>query len=159
MANLERWAKPPDEWITYDLDVFNIQVISEDAQTFFGVPESDLPTPQTISPVILNNLTVPTTPNDTLSKTERLFFAYLEDAMRFYAEEESQVKDFVVFLLGLLDYDVGPYILHTRKDLLFYTCREYAAAKADVVLTERRGALFHHRLLVNEDKVCTRSFS
>lgn len=35
----------------------------------------------------------------------------------------------------------------------YLMCGEYVDAKADIVLSERQGPLFHHLLLVNENKV------
>lgn len=148
MATLIRSAKSGSAWTPNDLRAFNIQVLREDIQTFFGM--ADLPVPQNISPVIWNNAEAPA---GQLSKTEKHFFAYLEDAMRNPPGEKSLVDDFAVFLLGMLDYDDGQRVLHTRKEMSFYMCGSKVDAKADVTVIERQGPLFQYILLVQEDKV------
>jgi hypothetical protein len=67
--------------------------------------------------------------------------------------EESLVVNFVVFLLGMLNYDNGQRVLHTRKEMTFYMCGSKVDAKADVTVIERQGHLFQYILLVHEDKV------
>lgn len=80
------------------------------------------------------------------------FFAYLEDAMQFSPDEESVVDDFAVFLLKMLEYDVGRRVIHTRKDMPFYMCGMKVDAKADVTILKRTGPLVQYVLLVEEDK-------
>lgn len=152
MATLIRSAKSSNAWVPRDLEAFNIHITREDTQSFFGMAVSDLPVPQNISPIIWNNIMAPA---GQLSKTERLFFAYLQDAMEMLPDEESQVDDFVIFLLGLLDYDNGQHVLHTRKEMSFYMCGSRVDAKADVTVIERHGSYFEYILLVQEDKVCS----
>ncbi|TFK38810.1 hypothetical protein BDQ12DRAFT_712739 [Crucibulum laeve] len=148
MATLIRSAKSGSNWAPNDLRAFNIQVIRQDAPTFFG--QQELPIPQNISPIIWNNVAAP--PGIQLSKVEQHFFAYLEDAMRMPPGEESLVDDFAVFLLSMLDYDNGYRVVHTRKEMSFYMCGSRVDAKADVTVIERRGPLFQYILLVQEDK-------
>jgi len=59
MANAVRSAKPGDRWGINELIAFNINVVREDVETFFG--SADLPQ-LAVSPVILNNLKEPTDP-------------------------------------------------------------------------------------------------
>lgn len=154
MANLIRLAKSGSEWTPNDLRAFNIQVVREDSESFFGT--ANLPMPQNISPIIWNNVTAPT---GQFSKADHNFFAYLEDAMRMRPGEESLVNDFAVFLLGMLDYDDYHWqrVLHTRQEMTFYMCGNKVDAKADVTVVEREGPLFQYVLLVQEDKVCPRT--
>ncbi|KAF8874855.1 hypothetical protein BD779DRAFT_1565425 [Infundibulicybe gibba] len=147
MATLTRSAKSGSKWAPNDLRAFNIQVVLQDAFSFFNLQE--LPVPQNIPHAIWNSVTPP--PAAQLSKTERLFFGYLEDAVTMPPEEESLVKDFVAFLLGMLDYDAGSRIVHTRKEMPFYMCGSRVDAKVDVTVIER-DPLFQYILLVQEDK-------
>jgi hypothetical protein len=62
--------------------------------------------------VILNNLEEPVC---LLLKSELDFFTYLEDAMAISPVEESLVDDFAVFILGLMNYNDGPRVIHLRK--------------------------------------------
>ncbi|KJA20071.1 hypothetical protein HYPSUDRAFT_68851 [Hypholoma sublateritium FD-334 SS-4] len=147
MANLTRSAKSGSAWTPNDLRAFNIQVIREDTESFFGM--ANLPKPKNISPVIWNNVAAPA---GKLSKTDKLFFAYVEDAMRICPGEESLVNDFAGFLLGMLGYDDYQRVLHTRRDMTFYMCGSKVDARADVTIVEREGPLFQYVLFVQEDK-------
>ena len=137
MANLIRSAKSGSDWAAHDLDAFRVEVNLEDAHTFFGVGNvADLPTPPNISPAIWNNAKAPT--DERLSKTDRHFFGYLEVAMR-EPSEKASVNDFTIFILGLMDYDCSPRFLQTRHDMPFRVCGTEVHAKADVIISERRG--------------------
>ncbi|KAF5326945.1 hypothetical protein D9619_004831 [Psilocybe cf. subviscida] len=148
MENLNRTAKPVPLWISYDLHAFNIEIIDErDFQTFFGL--SDLPVPQNISPVIWNNVRAPA---GQLSKTEKTFFAYMEDALRTPPGEWSLVDDFALFLLELFNYDDGPSrILQSQEALWLPICGSKVLAKTDAAVIERVGHQPYCILLVQED--------
>ncbi|KAF5327560.1 hypothetical protein D9619_004824 [Psilocybe cf. subviscida] len=145
---LNRTPKPVPLWNTYDLKAFNIEIIDErDIQTFFGV--TDLPVPQNISPVIWNNVSAPPEP---LSKTEKIFFAYMEDALLTPPGELSLVDDFALFLLELFDYDDGPHrILQPQEDLWLPICGSRVLAKTDGAVIDCVGHQPYYVLLVQED--------
>ena len=143
--------KPGAVWTTRDLHAFKIEITAEhDIQTFFGV--SELPVPQNISPVIWNNVRAPAGP---LSKTEKTFFAYMEDALRTPPGEMSLVDDFALFLLRLFGYDDGPHsVLRSQHDIWFPVCGSRVNAKTDGAVIERVGRQSYYVLLVQEDTVC-----
>lgn len=67
MANFDRKAKHPELWTRNDLQAFNINITTEhDMQASFRV--SELPVPQNLSSVILNNVEAPAGP---LSETDK----------------------------------------------------------------------------------------
>ena len=66
MANLVPSAKPVNRWGPYELIAFNINVVSEEVETFFG--NADLPQ-LTVSSVVLNNLEESTDPYSNLTWT------------------------------------------------------------------------------------------
>ncbi|KAF5327562.1 hypothetical protein D9619_004826 [Psilocybe cf. subviscida] len=148
MANFKRTAKPVASWTSHDLKAFNIEIIDEhDIQTFFGV--TDLPVPQNTSPVIWNNVSAPSEP---LSKTEKILFAYMEDALLTPPGELSLVDDFALFLLELFDYDDGPRrFLQPPEDLWLPICGSRVLAKIDGAVIERVGRQPYFVLLVQED--------
>lgn len=127
-----------------ELFAFNIEVIHEEPQQFFGCP---LPEGLNISPTILDNLDEP----QDATQVETEFFMYLEDASHIPPGEESCVVDFAVVLLKLMGYNEQRHIIHTRQDISFEMCGEYVSVKTDVCVMEHRGAA--HLLLVQEDKV------
>ena len=154
MANLIRTAKSGSSWTPNDLRAFNIQVIREDIESFFGKINNLKHKPKTtpISPVIWNNVEAPA---GKLSKSDKNFFAYLEDAMQIRLGEQSLVIDFAAFLLGMLGYDDDlQRVLRTRREMSFYMCGAKVDAMADVAVLEREGPLSQYVLLLQEDKVC-----
>jgi hypothetical protein len=155
MANVVRTAKSGDRWGPYELIAFNINVVSEDIGAFFG--NADLPQ-LTVSSAILNNLEKPTGP---LLKSDKNFFAYLEDAMTMIPDKEDSgyVADFVTFILEMMHYDEGRRVIHPRKEIGFEMCGERVKAIPDVCVLERFGEYFQYLLLVQEDKVCELTFA
>ncbi|KAF5320742.1 hypothetical protein D9619_001207 [Psilocybe cf. subviscida] len=146
-----RPSKASHDWNILDLNALKIEIVDDDTQTFFGV--EDLPSPRDIPHAIWDNATAPA---GELARTEKYFFAYLQDAMHppVEVEQESHIVDFAAFLLGLLGYDHGSKrVLHTRKNMPFLMNGEYVWASADVALVERIASpKFEYLLLVHEDK-------
>lgn len=155
MEDLNRSPKSSSKWVTSEeMDDFNIKVILQDTQEFFGT--ADLPVPENISPIIWNQEKAPP---GRISKTTRQFFAYLEDAMdsRFPHYEETTVIDFAVFLLGMLDYDDGDRrLLHTRKEMPFYMEDGRVDVKADATVIERQTSRFYQYILLVHENKCFR---
>ena len=156
MADIVRSAKPGVRWGPHDLLAFNLNVVREDVETFFG--NADLPQ-LTVSSVVLNNLKEPTGP---LLKSDMDFFAYLEDAMAMNPDLESPyVADFVTFILKMMHYDEGRRVVHSREEIGFEMCGERVTASPDVCVMERwrKGSTPKHLLLMQEDKVCELTFA
>ncbi|KAF6747424.1 hypothetical protein DFP72DRAFT_1174911 [Ephemerocybe angulata] len=142
--------KSSSNWITEkELTEFNIKIIFQDTQAFFGTADAaDLPVPENISPIIWNNEKAPPGP---ISKPIRHFFRYLEDAM-VIPYHESSVIDFTMFLLGMLDYDDGRRVLHTWKDMPFFMPDGMVDVKACATVIEQHGLrLNQYMLLVKKD--------
>jgi hypothetical protein len=104
---------------------------------------------QFLDPILLNNLKRPSAP---ISKENRLFFRYLEDATSRFPSgppAESAVDDFAAFLLRMLDYDEPERVVHQRLEIGFMMCGQKVDAKPDVVIMDGDDYI----LLVQEDKV------
>ncbi|KAF8871132.1 hypothetical protein BD779DRAFT_1791677 [Infundibulicybe gibba] len=150
MATLIRSAKSGNQWTSHELKAFNIQVLQQDASSFFSLQE--LPAPSDISPAIWNNVAAP--PAVELSRNERRFFTFLRDAAD---PEEPFIIDFAVFLLREIlkyDDDDGHRTLHTQRDseMPFHMCGSKVYTNADVVMHGRLSDGFQYTLLVQEDK-------
>ncbi|KAF6754864.1 hypothetical protein DFP72DRAFT_1169857 [Ephemerocybe angulata] len=142
--------KSSSNWITEkELTEFNIKIIFQDTQAFFGTADAaDLPVPENISPIIWNHEKAPPGP---IPKPIRHFFRYLEDAMVF-PYHQSFVIDFTMFLLGMLDYDDGRRVLHTWKDMPFFMPDGMVDVKACATVIEQHDVrLNQYILLVKED--------
>jgi hypothetical protein len=109
MATISLSANYSHQWTRDDLLAYNIRIMDKDFNTFFSYP--NMP-PSTVHPDILNNVTVPPNP----SKSTRLFFRYMKDAM---IQSESAVNDFGAYLLTLLGYDEPDRVVHKRLEIGF----------------------------------------
>jgi len=139
MVNILLSAKSGSDWTGNELTAFNIQVETVDAATFFNT--NQLPNP-IVSPVILTN---ESRPQGQLTRSDRLFFRYLKDAIK---GEESLVDDFAHFLLSMFEYDEPERVIHQRKEVAFVMCGMTVAAKPDICVMSESDYL----LLVQEDK-------
>lgn len=93
MSTLTRSAKPAKSWTANDLLAFNIQVISEDLQTFFGA--ASLPAPDVL-PMIWDRIDYSPAPGHRDPPAAR-FFARLSGVAE-RSDEVSAVKDFTLSL-------------------------------------------------------------
>jgi hypothetical protein len=138
MANIIHSAKSACDWTRNELLAYNIRVVNEDFNMFFSYP--NMP-PSTMHPDILNNVTVPPNP----SKSTRLFFRYMNDAM---VRSESAFDDFSAYLLTLIDFDKLNRVIHHTSEIGFVMCRLNVSAKLDISIEDEDYLLF-----VQEDKV------
>ncbi|KAJ7457269.1 hypothetical protein B0H11DRAFT_2199785 [Mycena galericulata] len=135
--------KSGSDWTENELNALNVTIETLDPISFFGSP---LPAP-TVDPIFLNNLK---RPSGQISKDNRLFFRYLEDATGSFpsgSPAESAV-DFVAFLLKIMDYDEPERVVHQRQEIGFLMCGHKVNAKPDVVLMDDENYI----LLVQEAK-------
>ncbi|KAF6754861.1 hypothetical protein DFP72DRAFT_1009088 [Ephemerocybe angulata] len=147
MANLTYSAKSGDTWSPYDLEAFNIKIVREDIQAFFGAAE--LPAPKDVS-IIWNNWKAPPGP---IPKVFREFFTYLHDSLWMPQDEGSVTVDFAKLLLKMLDYTDSKRVLHERKEMLFDMCGSTVDAKADVTVIEQQDPVSQfYILLFKEDR-------
>lgn len=146
MSTITCKAKLGSDWGMNELSAFNIEIIHEEPEQFFGC---SLPRDLNFIPsMILDNVHKP----QDATGAEAKFFAYLENAIHCVPlDKESFVIDFVVVLLGLMGYDQHHRVIHTRPEIPFEMCGEHVIAKADVCITEQIGQAYI--LLVQVDKV------
>ncbi|OJA09320.1 hypothetical protein AZE42_07477 [Rhizopogon vesiculosus] len=137
-----------NDWTTNELEALNIIVEPRDPVSFFG---SALPN-TTVDPILLNSLQCPP---GTISKDNRLFFRYLEDATcRFPSVPlaESPVNDFTAFLLVVMDEE--DYIL-----LLVQEDKRYTGTSSDEVepqlIAEAIAAFYENNRRRREVGICT----
>ncbi|KAJ3529930.1 hypothetical protein NM688_g7783 [Phlebia brevispora] len=135
-------AKSGNEWTQNNLLLHNVEVVYQDAATFFESPE--LPSP-TVHNEILTAENVDAVHHD----DAYMFLRMLELAMSLAAGEDSAVADFVVNLFRLLGYTGRGRVARTRKSLPFFNCGENRQAYTDVcILNDISDVL----LVVQEDK-------
>jgi hypothetical protein len=141
---LIRRAKSGSDWTSNELLAYNIRVVYEDAQTFFGIQQ--LPNPE-VHPEILNTLDA----NDLHPSRDGNYELLRTLALATSASpaEESAVDDFAVLLLRYLGYAANRRVLRTRKDLPLVICGESRHVKVDVCLLDENDDIL---LLVQEDK-------
>ncbi|KAF8521946.1 hypothetical protein BU17DRAFT_75382 [Hysterangium stoloniferum] len=143
MANLIRSAKSASDWTKAELDAYNINLVKQDAATFFETPNL----PQcTVNEEILF---VEDAENMSEDSNQELM-ALLDDAMNISNLEESTVDDFTVSLFRTLGYSKGLRVTHTRKHLSLLICGERRKAQTDVCLLDRSNN--NILLLVEENK-------
>lgn len=164
-AMLAPSPKSSDIWTPSDLVLFNIKVVAEDSDTFFGKRLSDIPIPHNVSlsPRIWNSETIPPRPR---SQHEVYFFSYLKDTQKAsidpdYDNHTADTREFAFFLLRqLLEYDGrdGP-ILCRKRQLPFEMCGIEVSARADIALIEKRwdANVYQYYLLVQVYDVRTLS--
>lgn len=143
MANIIRSSKSGSDWNINDLTAYNITVVRQNADVFFG--QAALPLPPH-HPDLLNNLTADEMADEESYQVVR----YMDLAMDPVPGEESAVDDFAMQLLRVMRY-AGRALgrdLRSRKDIPLFICGEWKHAKTDVCVMDRNGYL----LLVQEDK-------
>jgi hypothetical protein len=141
MANLIRSAKSGSDWTTAELKAYNITVVSQDAQTFFGV--HPLLEPQ-VDAEILNVPTADAMTND----ANYHLLCYTDLVMNRVPTQESSVDDFSVALLRSLGHETRGRNIYTHLDINLLVCGEIRHAKTDVCIEDDTEIL----LLVQEDK-------
>lgn len=140
MASLIRSAKSGSDWTENELYAYNIDVVYQDAATFFQIPS--LP-PPTVHPDILN---LPGPAHATDPRVYQLLRTM--DLAMFADAEESAVDDFAFVLFQELGYTPVGRVIRTRKDIPLVICGEQRHAKTDVCIVDEGSIL----LLVQEDK-------
>jgi len=133
-------------WTAKDLLSFNIQVVPEDTQTFFGV--ADLPKPDVPS-TVWDNAQRPQVNPSTLFESG--FFFRLEEVMD-RPDEVAPVHEFVTFLLRTLKFNIKWRMIHGGTDLQFTMCGTEVSTKPNVVIIDHAeiGDLERYVLLVQE---------
>jgi hypothetical protein len=141
MANIIRSAKSGSDWTTNELTAYNISIIEQDQDAFFGGP---LP-PYTGPAGFVQH-------EDRmhgLDATSLALIKPLDLAMKLIEGEESPVHDFAAEILRTLGYETEQTVVRTRKNIRLLMCGETVYAKTDVCLIDADSEIL---LLVQEDK-------
>ena len=146
MANYNRTTKPGSEWTANELDAYNITVVSQNKEEFFGT--IDLPNPAEPS---MAGFMVTETRQDAQDKKTRQLLHYLDLAMSPKIGQEAAVDNFAAELLRGLDYDDANRIIFIRHAIPFLICGENSSAQTDVCIIDDNEIL----LLLQEDKKLT----
>ena len=147
MANLIRVAKSGSDWGPNDLDAFNISIIEQDQETFYGGPLSEIVQihkREGLVSFLQHEGRVEGLDDSLLALIKRL-----DLAMKITAGEESAVVDFTAELLRAIGYEKKSTVVCTRKDIRFIMCGEPIYAKTDVCILDHVSEIL---LLVQEDK-------
>lgn len=143
MSNLIRSTKSGSSWTSNDLYSYNIRVVNQTDNEFFGASLDSVGL-EIVSEGIING----TYPSADQEEYVQEFLTYLDLAMRIKESEESAVDDFAVFLLNMLGYKGDGRIIRTRKNIPLLMCGENTCAKTDVCVMSRDMLL----MLLQEDK-------
>jgi hypothetical protein len=156
MANLPRSAKSGGDWTVNELRAYNISVVDQSVQEFFGISEAEIAArPLPVSQTLLTAESMPSRPP--ASKQEVQFFSLMLDAQ---ANKPVHVDEFVAFLLDLLGYDELPEenetilrVIRSHTEMGFLMCGMDVSATPDVAVQHRWRERLRCVLLVQEDKV------
>lgn len=143
MAEISRSAKSGDAWTSNDLAAYNIQLVYQDTQTFFG--EGPLPAP----PVHEEVLTA-ITPDVAVDDDTRNLLGYLEILVECGGEQGT--SQFLSWLFTANGYAQWPRHPRVRKALQLAICGEHVVGRHEMCVID-----YHSRdvlLLVCHDK-CT----
>lgn len=133
-AKIIRSAKAANKWTENELHGYNITIKEESEDKFFDLGGNPLP-PSTVDslPVILNNLNMSEAHGQTIPKSIRLFFKYLEHVTKDAFPDrptESAVDDFGSHLLGsVLGYDLPDRLIRQRMEIDLSMCGMFVKAK------------------------------
>jgi hypothetical protein len=143
MANLFRTAKSGSDWTGNELAAYNIIVVPQTKEEFFG--SAELPAPN--NPSLAGFLTVEDR-SDAQDIGTRKLLHYLDLALDPKVGQESARDNFSAKLLEKLGYDDGDRIIFPRHSLPFVICGITSQAQTDLCVMDDREIL----LLLQEDK-------
>jgi hypothetical protein len=146
MAQLLRTAKAGSDWTVNELAAYNITVVPQNKEEFFG--SIDLPDPA--EPSLVGFMTAETR-HDAVDKTTRQLLHYLDLAMDPKIGQEAAVDNFAAELLRGLNYDDENRIVFIRHAIPFLICGGNSVAQTDVCIMDDNEIL----LLLQEDKRLT----
>lgn len=147
MANLLRTAKSGSDWSANELDAYNVTVVPQSKEEFFGTIHFPDPT----EPSLAGFMTTETRENATDKQTKQLLY-YLDLAMHPTIGQEAVVDNFAAELLRSLGYDDNDRIVFIRHALPLLICGTNSVAQTDVCIMDDDEILL---LLLQEDKRLT----
>ena len=141
MANLLRFAKVGNSWCANELVAYNISIVEQGQEEFFGGP---LPAYTGPAGFMQHQDRVQGLDASSLALIKRL-----DLAMKVMDGEESAVNDFAAELLRATRYETEETVIRTRKNIRFIMCGEQVYATTDVCVLDADSRIL---LLVQEDK-------
>jgi hypothetical protein len=142
MANFVRMAKSWSEWGRNELFAYNISIVEQEEEVFFGSP---LPAYTGPADFVQYENRV----HGRLDPSSLALIKRLDLAMKVMEGEESVVDDFAANLLMTLGYETDQTVIRTRKDIRFDICGQQVFAKTDICIMDVDSEII---LLVQEDK-------
>jgi hypothetical protein len=141
MVNLVRSAKSGSDWTRFDLAAYNISIVEQDQDIFFGgsLPPYTGPVGFVQHEARVHGLDLPS-----LALIKRLRLA-----MRLIEGEESCVDDFTAGILRALGYETEETVVLSQKNIRLYMCGKTVYTKTDVCILDDS---FEILLLAQEDK-------
>jgi len=146
MAKLLRTAKSGSDWTANELAAYNITVVPQNKEEFFGT--IDFPDPAVPS---LAGFMATEARRDAADQKTRQLLHFLDLAMDPKIGHEAAVDNFAAELLRGLGYDIPNKIVFIRHAIPFLICGENSLAQTDVCIMDDDEIL----LLLQEDKKLT----
>jgi hypothetical protein len=129
MAHLKRTAKSGSDWTEYELTAYNIDVIRQTKQEFFGV--NDLPAPS--NPTLVAFMTTQLR-TDAPDEATRKLLHFLDLETNGEAGYEAASQNLVARLLETLGYDSVGRIIFFQRTIPLLICGVYSVAEPDFCL-------------------------
>ena len=146
MAQLLRTSKSGSDWTVNELCAYNITIVPQSKEVFFGT--IDFPDPTEPS---LAGFMVAETRQDAADKRTKQLLHYLDLAMDPKIGQEAAADNFAAELLRGLEYDDENRIVFIRHAIPFLICGENSVAQTDVCIMDDNEIL----LLLQEDNKLT----
>ena len=146
MAQLIRTAKSGSDWTALELRAYNITVVPQSKEEFFGT--INLPNPAELS---LVGFMTTETRQQAADNNMRKLLHFLDLAMNPKVGMETAVDNFASQLLQALGYDDESRIVFIRQSIPFIICGANSVAQTDVCVMDKNEIL----LLLQVDKRLT----
>jgi len=141
MAEIIRSAKSGSEWTTNELIAYNIKIVPQPPEQFFGTAAQV--SLASLDPLIITG----STDTANLSDATLRYLTYLDLATK--GSQETLIDEFSRETLSLLGYSERGLALFTRYIIPLTICGRETAAQTDVCLVDGRSMIL---LILQEDK-------
>lgn len=121
------------DWTANDLDVYRINLVSQNKEEFFGT--NDLPDPAEPSESLAGFMAAETREDAADKKTSQLLH-YLDQAMDPKSGQEASSANFAAELLKALDYDDENRLVFIRRTIPFFNHGMNSVAQPDVCIVD-----------------------
>ncbi|KAI9462863.1 hypothetical protein BJY52DRAFT_1255659 [Lactarius psammicola] len=146
MAQLLRTPKSGRDWTANELWAYNITVVPQSKELFFGTIDFPDPTEQS-----LEGFTAAETRQDVADKRTKQLLHYLNLATGPKIGQEAAIDNFAAELLKGLEYEDENRIVFIRHAIPFLICGVNSVAQTDVCILDDNEIL----LLLQEDETLT----